>query len=309
MHTNTLRTATRGKKSVLFGLFLGFGTLHTADGQDLSQGFQRLGEITANAEKFLPSPLRAMTPEHMLQLEQTTIPWTDEQAFGAAVLARYERTLRSERKRLIRRGRDVDYLRRLVETVRTQMQNADRYRQIRVSLIPSEQPDAYSIPGGDLLFTQGLVDTAESEAALIGVVAHELSHLDHGHQLLELKQAKLFNQTTDLNQQINRFISSARWFHPEFETQADEDAVRWMLALSYDPRELAHLLDRWDQRQNQKLPWLDAIPSLIRSHPDAGRRSQQILTLMEKVPAAKLLYVGRKNLQQRVARVQRRYPE
>ena len=38
-------------------------------------------------------------------------------------------------------------------------------------------------PGGTLIFFRGILDFAGSEAALVGVIGHELSHLDHGHQL------------------------------------------------------------------------------------------------------------------------------
>ncbi len=38
------------------------------------------------------------------------------------------------------------------------------------------------------------METVGSEAALVGVIAHELSHLDREHLLLPLKQAKMMNQ-------------------------------------------------------------------------------------------------------------------
>ena len=60
-----------------------------------------------------------------------------------------------------------------------------------MAIIPLDAADAFSVPGGDLLFSQGLLETAGNEAALMGVVCHELAHLDRGHQLLELRRAKL----------------------------------------------------------------------------------------------------------------------
>ena len=35
---------------------------------------------------------------------------------------------------------------------------------------------------------------------------------------------------------------------------------RWMMAAGYEPRELAKLLSRWDQRQDQAMPWMQFIP-------------------------------------------------
>src|SRR5262245_58749375 len=47
-----------------------------------------------------------------------------ERAFGQAVLDQYFAKLRSERQKIIQRGRDIDYLRKLVAEIRPLMKNA-----------------------------------------------------------------------------------------------------------------------------------------------------------------------------------------
>ena len=68
---------------------------------------------------------------------------------------------------LVARGKEVDYLSRLVELVRPQMTNASRYRKLHVYLIESNEPEAYSLPGGHVLFSRGLLEAAQCEAALV----------------------------------------------------------------------------------------------------------------------------------------------
>jgi len=97
-----------------------------------------------------------------------------------------KRPWRQSRSRRRRRGKDVDYLRRLVETIRPLLTRADRYREITIYLADSPRCDARSLPGGTLVFFQGLLNSAESEAALVGVVGHELSHLEHNHPLVQI---------------------------------------------------------------------------------------------------------------------------
>ena len=68
------------------------------------------------------------------------------------------------------------------------MNHARRYRQVQVYVADSSEVDAQSIPGGCLVFHRGLLDVAESEAARVGIIGHELSHLDRRHQLKPIQQ-------------------------------------------------------------------------------------------------------------------------
>ncbi len=95
-------------------------------------------------------------------------------------------------------------------------------------------------------------------------------------------------------------------FHPEFEREADEDAFQWTVAAGYDPRELAHLLQSWDQQQNATSPWDDVIPSFVRSHPDAGRRAASVLKSYDQLANRDQLYVGQENLKRRIPRDKQR---
>ncbi len=283
------------------------GVYGQADKPSPQQFFERLGSFSAAAERMFPTPLQQLSQDDLEQLEQVEVPWTTEKKFGQQVLARFEKSLRQRKTAIIRRGRDVEYLNQLIETIQPLMKHARKYSSIRVSLIDVPEADAFSIPGGELLFTRGLLETGGSEAALVGVVAHELSHLDRGHQLLRLKQQQMLRQSTDMRQMFQSSMGLMRPFHPELETQADDDALRWMIATDYDARELAELLTSWDQRQNARSAWLDVMPGFLRSHPDAGARSRRIRS--QYAAAEKTGYVGRKNLELRISRRQREFPE
>lgn len=282
------------------------GGPHIVSAQPPAEFFEAMKAFSQQAENFVPGFVREIAPEERARLAQIEIPLKEEQQYGAQVLQNYEAKLKQENKTIIRRGREVTYLKALVETIRPHMRRAASYRSIRVGIIPSDQPDAYSIPGGELLFTSGLIDSAGSEAALIGVVAHELSHLDRGHQLLPLKLARLNSPGADWQRMLNS-MAAFKPFHPEFEREADEDAWKWMVATGYDPRELAHLLESWDQRQNSQAPWVDLVPGFVRSHPDAGRRAQWLLEQYATLPAGTNLYIGQENLRRRIARQQRQF--
>ena len=268
--------------------------------------FEKFGQ---QSEQFMPGLFSELTPAQMAELEKVPVSKREEADFGAQVLKNYEATLRSQNQTLTREGNDVKYLAQLVSDMRPNMTNAKRYPRIDIALVDTESIDAYSIPGGHLVFTTGLMKNVQSEAELVGVICHEFSHLDRGHQLLPLKQSKRSNTMMDFRSSMQWIATTAKPYRPEFESQADADAVRWMLAAGYDARELARLLIRWDVRQEQQAGWTKMIPSFARSHPDSGRRATVVL---DKVDLARVktenLIIGKENLARRIPSSQSKRP-
>jgi predicted Zn-dependent protease len=258
-------------------------------------------QFASPLDSFIPGVLTEITPQQLARLDVVPVSQAEEAAFGKRILNDYERQLKLTNKGIVRTGPDVEYLNKLSAAIRVHMTHGTRYKNLRIGVVDLDVADAYSIPGGDLLFTTELLKTAGSEAALVGVVAHELSHLDRGHQLYALKQSKLVQKTPNFRNMMQAVAAVAKPFHPEFESQADQDAFTWMVAAGYDPRELARLLDRWSQRQDQRFPWAESMPTFLRSHPAAGIRAQSLLKQFEQLPPGHpALVIGIKNLEQRL---------
>ncbi len=260
--------------------------------------FEKFGQ---QSESFLPGLFSELTPAQMAELENVPVSKREETEFGSQVLKNYESFVRSQNKTLTRVGKEIKYLAQLVSDLRPNMTNAKRYPSIDIAIIDSDAIDAYSIPGGHLLFTNGLINDVQSEAELVGVICHELSHMDRGHQLLPLKQSKRTDTMVDFRSSMQWMAATAKPFRPEFESQADADAVKWMLAAGYDARELARLLMRWQSRQDQTAAWTKMVPSFVRSHPDSGRRATVILNSVDRARIKKdKLIVGKENLSSRI---------
>lgn len=119
----------------------------------------------------------------------------EEKRMGREAVQAYLAHLKRQGVRVVSRGKEVDYLRDLVKTIQPLMSRPERYRDIKIYLARSAECDARSFPGGTLVFFQGLLASAESEAALVSIVGHELSHLDRGHQLRRARSVKLAEQT------------------------------------------------------------------------------------------------------------------
>lgn len=265
-------------------------------------------------EKLFGQP----TAEEEQALQSIVIPIKEEREFGQPQVEAFLDGLKQQGLLVVRKGKEVDYLRRLVETIRPFMRDPKRYPKITIYLVDSPRVDARSFAGGTLFFYKGLLSFAENEAALVGIVGHELSHLDRGHLLLPLKRGKLVQQSAgggDFDPQ--KFFAkgttmmrlAARPFRPEDESAADRDGAEWAYRVGYDPRELATLFVRLHQRSGDpKLPFA----AFFRTHPYGDDRAsanlKQYDELQQKAPRD-ALYRGKKNLAQRIAKSQQELPE
>ena len=247
-------------------------------------------------------------------LEDIEVSVVEEQRIGNEAAEAYLDWLRLQRVPLRTKGRDANYLRSLVDLIQPQMTHADRYADIRIVVAGSSLTDAQSFPGGTLVVFEGLLEFADSEAALVGVIGHELSHLDRGHQLVRVKGQKLAEQTFSERGAAGgaAFLKTgpmlmrlwSRPFRPEDETEADLDGARWAYQAGYDPREMANLFLRLEERKQQQSVNVP-LPSFLRSHPYEAERHAAVTDLYQQLQADEPrddLFVGRENLQRRVAR-------
>jgi len=243
----------------------------------------------------------------------------DEQRYGAAAAKKFAANLKRRGIRLTAEGKDHEYVRQLVELVRDQMQNRDRYPRLTLSLVESDETDAFAFPGGTLFVFRGMLEFAHNEAALVGVIGHELSHIDRGHQLRDLRRMKLAQQTFSGRGAFSRdrffergmrlMRSFMRPFRPADESDADADGATWAFRNGYDPRELAALFARLAERDGDRN---NRTPAFFRTHPYHADRYAAIMTLSDELQAAEPhddLYKGSENLRRRVTRAQREFPE
>jgi Zn-dependent protease with chaperone function len=273
----------------------------------------------ADPEKFFEQFFGLDADAERRLVENVVVTADEERTFGGQALQAFLGELRERGVKLSRRGADIDYLRRLVDALRPLMLNQERYPSWTIWLAESEEFEAKCFPGGHLVFFRGLLDDAESEAALIGVVAHELSHVGRGHQLNTLRRWKAAQQTWSGHRgadpraffQNGMLLTKAlmRPFRPEDEAEADRDAATWCFQIGYDPRPFAELLLKL-QARNPGLP--AAMPAFLRSHPAPADRHRAVLEVYERLRATApdaRLYIGRENLRRRVTRAQHEFPE
>ena len=273
-----------------------------------------------DSSEFLERFLGADDAGDERALERIKVSAAEERELGQRSLRAYLNYLKRKKIGVVDRGKEVRYLRELISTLRPYMSNRDRYRAIKVYLVESQESDARVLPGGTIFVFRGLLHLVDSEAALIAVLGHELSHLDRGHLLIHVRRLKLTQSTfakSGSSFSVDRFLHNgamlmrmwARPFRPEDESEADRDGATWALRAGYDPRELAKMFLKLQQRdQQRRVP----MPAFFRSHPlheeryaDLVKHCDQILPDRTQRP----LYIGKRNLKLRITRRQQEFKE
>jgi predicted Zn-dependent protease len=241
-------------------------------------------------------------------LDKVHVSSAEEAKMGKRAVETYLQMMKQKKLQVITRGREVRYLSELVQIVHPLMKQHRRYRNIKVYYLVTEEIEARSFPGGYLVFSQGLLNFAENEAALIGIVAHELAHFDRGHHTRRVQRVKYMQQTLATGRKFNQLedmfevgsVFLRTWVRPfqsDLEQEADQDGARWSYQAGYDCREMAKLLLHYEDRHG-RIP----IPDFFRSHPSGKVRYRLIMDEYEQLqretpnPA---LHIGKRNLEQR----------
>jgi beta-barrel assembly-enhancing protease len=178
--------------------------------------------------------------------------------------------------------------RRLVAAVPAQFrQPAFRY-QFRV--VNARDINAFALPGGPMFVNRGMIEAAEAEGEMAGVMAHELSHvvLRHGTAQATRQQSAKYQlpalggailgaiiggnlggvvaQGTQMG--IGAYLLK---YSREFETQADLLGAQIMARAGYDPRDLANMFRTIERESGGS-----GGPEWLRSHPNPGNRYEAI---------------------------------
>lgn len=253
-------------------------------------------------------------------LDKVAVSVQEEQRLGRQVLDELKRRLAARHASLTDRGKDVQYLQRLVAEIQPQMRQAERYRRVNVYVSDLAEPEAYALPGGHLMVSRGMIEGSPCEAGLVCVLGHELAHLDRGHLLKRMKQWKLAQQRMEqmrggpnfaqFQDSMNAMMQLFRRpFGPAEELEADTDGITWAYAAGYDPRAVHEVYVALEKAG--KAP-AAGMPAFLRTHPLTAERRENLRTTYAELQAAEPkpeLYLGRENLRLRLTRGQREFAE
>jgi hypothetical protein len=159
--------------------------------------------------------------------------------------------------------------------------------QYSFQVVNVREVNAFALPGGPMYVNRGMIEVAQSQGEVAGVMAHELSHVALRHGTAQATKAPKYEIGTLLGAVVGSIIggnvgsavaqgtqfglgTAFLRFSREFEREADLLGSHIMAAAGYDPREMASLFKTLQEQSGSGGPqWLS-------DHPDPGDRYASI---------------------------------
>jgi len=160
--------------------------------------------------------------------------------------------------------------------------------------------NAFALPGGPMFVNRGMFDAANEEGEVVGVMAHELSHVLLRHGTANMTKAN--NPWLQIGQ-IAGVVGGAMVggaagsaiaqgsqvglgsillrYSRDFEKQADLLGAQIMARAGYDPRSLAHMFETIEKQSKG-----GSGPQWMSSHPNPGNRTVYINQEAQKLTLA-----------------------
>ena len=148
--------------------------------------------------------------------------------------------------------------------------------------------NAFALPGGPMFLNRGMIEAAKTEAAMAGVMAHEIAHVALRHGTAQATKGQKFQIGAVAGQILGAIVGGTAGsvisqgsqfglgtyflkYGREYERQADLMGAQIMARAGYDPREMANMFKTIQAEGGSGGPeWLS-------SHPDPGNRYDAIV--------------------------------
>ena len=174
-------------------------------------------------------------------------------------------------------------------------------KEFRYSFTPVnvKEINAFALPGGPMFVNRGMIEAAVTEGEVVGVMAHELSHvlLRHGtanatkaeNPWLQIGQIAGAVGGAIVGGGLGEAISTGTGFglgtlmlrySRDFEKQADLLGSQIMARAGYDPRDLGRMFETIARTSG------GGAPEWMSSHPDPGNRTKYIADEAAKLTVA-----------------------
>ena len=150
---------------------------------------------------------------------------------------------------------------------------------------PALGANAFALPGGDVVLTDGMVELLRDQPdALMGVLAHELGHVEHHHGMqMVVKTSMLSALVGAVIGDAGSFLTAipmvlaTQGYSRDAEHEADQAAALFLHRNGIHPRAMAVVFERMSAQDKDKTKGSgtsvqDILPIGLASHPSDAQR-------------------------------------
>ena len=177
-------------------------------------------------------------------------------------------------------------------TARLTTADLDGQRPRWVSIVDWDMVNAFTLPGGRVAVTRGLVASAESPDEVAGVLAHELEHVRRRHVMAQMIRTSIlslgwaatvgdFSGFFAIDPSTVLVVARQR-FSRDDEREADAGALTRLDAAGISRVGLARFFQRLENEHGDGVPWLS-------THPPTSARIRAIDAERSPTPAGPAL--------------------
>ena len=183
------------------------------------------------------------------------------------------------------------------------VRNSDAQVPFTIKVIDNPEVNAFALPGGFFFVNSGLIELAETESELAGVMAHEIAHVTARHGTRQATRGQIANLASipmaiflpggwlgyGIYQAANFAIPMTFLkFSRGFEKEADFLGMQYLYKAGYDPTSMVTFFERMQAQQKRKT---GKLAQAFSSHPPTGKRIDEIQGRMGEVLPAKPEYL------------------
>lgn len=164
--------------------------------------------------------------------------------------------------------------------------------KLQLFIVDDPEPNAFSIPGGYVVFTSGLLERLETPEQVCGVMAHEIAHVTEKHMFRQVISSfgpvlliELLCQSSSGRASAVGAASSlliVKGFSQEYEFEADDVGWRYLLAAKVNPHGMIETLSKLKEYEDKQKD-LAALPGAFSTHPATAKRIKKLEGKWKKV--------------------------
>lgn len=234
------------------------------------------------------------------------IPWEAEVREGDALHQRLVAGLDAPLRPVWRpQSPDRRYLNALVQDIAALREHEPARFQVHVIDLPT--PNAFATVGGYIYVTTGLMNSGivVNEAQLVGILAHEMGHIDlrHGAFFLDAIEQFELDPGDQLRAEavgVARLLTSV--YSQQLEDEADRYAYLRLIRMGYSPfqwEDLYMALAEYEAREMRRQGAGRSRDSAS-THPPTRQRACRVRQLVHAIPPPERTYRGSSNFEDRL---------